>query len=140
LSAPEQLLASDHAIPSPELANDPVTMIQGVFDAMDRAAQDSGLSDRGIPTWPSRRECRLTWGAEADSELELRRARLPETLRRGYAWPWGNVVWKDPAGSTFLYVNTDWDGEIVDVLAWGANANQCLAMVERALDRDDLWE
>ena len=141
LSAPEQVLASDHAIPSPELANDPVTMmIQGVFDAIDRGARDAGLSDRGTYMRVSRREGKVTWGAEADSELETRGARLPEIVQRGDAWAWGDVVWKDAASSTFLCVCTDWDGEIVDVLAWGADANQSLAMVERALDRDDLWE
>jgi hypothetical protein len=140
LGVPDDVLVSEHAVPAPEVAANPVAMISGVFAEIDRAARSVGLSDRGV-FMGQNRELSVAWDRVADAEIESRAALLEHGATHGEYWPWGYVLWSDPSRSTFLLVTTDWDCTVPEeIMAWGRDAPRCLSAVEIALDSDELWE
>ena len=142
LSAPGELLISAHAFPAPELADDPVAMTQLVFVAIDEAAKEAGLTDRGVFHPADRKDWVVEWGPEADEEIGQRGSieRRAKGAERESYWSYGVVVWSDPARTTFLLVTTDIDAFMAhEIIAWGPDAHDCLGRVESALDAEELW-
>ncbi len=147
LGAPDEILASDHAVPPPEYYDEPVTRSRETFDAIRRAAAELGL-ELGRPAFEHPNAFKVTfagfaWGDEVSRLIEKNLASIPPDphgLGEG-AWPLGFAVWRDSERATFIVVFSDWDSITArDILAWGPEAERYLATIEKALDDDRLWE
>jgi hypothetical protein len=139
LEQPPDVLISAHALPDPDSFG--VARTRAAFDAIRTAARGMGLV-LGLPVHPRKQPTFFVWGDEAEQDIEAALAREPgQQPPYDGAWPAAFVAWSDQPRATFLVVSVDpeaiWPYSII---AWGKDAERCLAVVEGALHDDTLWE
>lgn len=140
LEPPPEVLVSESSVPDAEIYG--IARTRTAFDAIRRAAQGIGL-EMGVPRRPARKQVFFAWGEEAEQAIDAaleREPAQPPPYEDG-AWPYWFVVWSDPSRTTFLVVIADPDRNYPkEIIAWGPNAQRCLAVAEEAIDDDELWK